>query len=75
MAIVASILLVGHWVDYYQMIMPAATGDKSAIGVLEVSLTISYAALFIFVVFRSLSKGPLIVKNDPFLEESMNYES
>lgn len=74
-AIVASILLAGHWVDYYQMIMPAATGDKSAIGVLEVSLTISYAALFIFVVFRSLSKGPLIVKNDPFLEESMNYES
>jgi hypothetical protein len=57
------------------MIMPAVAGDSSAIGVLEVSLTIFYTAMFILVVFRSLSNGPLIVKNDPFLEESMNYES
>ena len=74
-AIIASIVLAGHWIDYYQMIMPAAAGDSSGIGVLEVSWTRFYAAMFIFVVFRSLSNGPLIVKNDPFLEESMNYES
>jgi len=74
-AIIAAILLVGHWLNYYQMIMPAAAGKSSGISVLEVSLTVSYFAVFIFVVFRSLSAGPLIVKNDPFLEESMSYES
>jgi len=74
-AIVASILLIGHWIDYYQMIMPASAGGQSVIGLLEVSMTVFYTAIFIFVVFKSLSKGPLVVKNDPFLEESLNYES
>ena len=74
-AIISAILLIGHWLDYWLMIMPAAAGDKAGIGVLEIFMTISYAGLFIFVVLRSLSTGPLILKNDPFLEESMNYES
>ena len=74
-AIIAAILLAGHWVDYYQMIMPAAAGNSSGFGVLEISLTVSYASMFIFIVFRSLSSVPMVVKNDPFLEESMNYES
>jgi len=38
-------------------------------------MTILYACLFLFIVLRSLSKSPLVVKNDPFLEESLNYES
>ena len=74
-AIIAAIVLIGHWIDYWLMIMPAAAGDKAGIGVLEICMTIIYACLFIFVVFRSLSTGPLVVKNDPYLEESLNYES
>jgi hypothetical protein len=74
-AIIAAILLIGHWLDYWLMIMPAAAGDKSGIGVLEISMSLLYAGLFIFVLFRSLARGPLIVKNDPFLEESLTYES
>jgi hypothetical protein len=74
-ATIAAILLVGHWIDYWLMIMPASTGDKSGIGILEIGMTIAYACLFIFVVLRSLSKSPLVVKNDPFLQESLNYES
>jgi hypothetical protein len=57
------------------MIMPAAGGDKAGIGLLEISMTLIYACLFVFIVFRSLSTGPLVVKNDPYLEESLNYES
>jgi hypothetical protein len=57
------------------MIMPAAAGDKAGIGLLEICMTLFYACLFIFIVLRSLSTGPLVVKNDPYLEESLNYES
>lgn len=74
-AIISAILLVGHWLDYWLMIMPAAAGDKAGIGVLEIFMTLFYAGMFIFIVLRSLSTGPLILKNDPFLEESLNYES
>lgn len=74
-AIIAVVLLAGHWLDYWLMIMPAAAGEKAGIGVLEVSMTILYAGVFIFIVLRSLSSRPLVVKNDPFLEESLTYES
>jgi hypothetical protein len=74
-AIIAAIVLAGHWLDYWLMIMPAAAGEKSGIGILEILMTIIYAAIFIFVVLRSLSRAPMLVKNDPFLEESLTYES
>jgi hypothetical protein len=74
-AIIALILLAGHWLDYWLMIMPAAAGEKAGIGILEVFMTIVYASMFIFVVLRSLSVGPLVVKNDPFIKESLTYES
>lgn len=74
-ALIATIVLIGHWLDYWLMIMPASGGEKAGIGVLEICMTIVYACLFIFIVLRSLSKGPLVVKNDPFLEESLNYDS
>jgi len=74
-AIVAAIVFVGHWVDYYQMIMPSAAGESAGIGVIEISMTVFYLALFIFVVFRSLASRPLVVQHDPFVEESLHYES
>jgi hypothetical protein len=74
-ALVASILLLGHWLDYWLMIMPASAGEKATIGVFEICMTIMYACLFLFIVLKSLSAGPLVVKNDPFLKESLNYES
>ena len=74
-AIIAAIVMIGHWLDYWLMIMPAAGGDKAGIGLLEICMTLIYACLFVFIVFRSLSTGPLVVKNDPYLEESLNYES
>jgi len=75
LALIAGIVMLGHWIDYFQMIMPGAAGEHAGIGVLEISMTILYASLFLFVVFRSLASKPLIVQNDPFLEESFHYES
>jgi hypothetical protein len=74
-AFIAAIVLAGHWIDYWLMIMPSAAGKEAGIGLIEIFMTVFYAGLFLFIVFRSLSRYPLIVKNDPFLEESMNYES
>jgi hypothetical protein len=74
-AVIAVILLAGHWLDYWLMIMPAAAGDTARIGILEIFITIFYSSVFIFIVLRSLSKSPLLVKNDPFFKESLTYES
>ncbi len=75
LATIAGIVLIGHWFDYYQMIMPGAAGEQAGIGVLEIGLTVFYAGIFLFVVLRALASKPLLVKNDPFLEESLHFES
>ena len=72
---VAGVVLIGHWIDYFQMIMPGAAGEHAGIGVLEIAMTLFYAGVFLFVVLRTLASRPLLVKKDPFLEESLHYES
>jgi hypothetical protein len=74
-ALIATVVLTGHWIDYWLMIMPGSAGNKAGIGILEICVTLIYACLFIFIVLKSLSAGPMVVKNDPYIEESLTYES
>lgn len=75
--IVSIIVLCGHWVDYYQMIMPGVftegTKDGSGFGLPEIGTALGFLGLFTFTVMTSLSKKPLIAKNHPFLQESLNH--
>ncbi|MGQ7870859.1 hypothetical protein [Sunxiuqinia sp. sy24] len=73
---VALIVFIGHWVDLYQLIMPGVVGgENSGIGIAEIGITIGYAGLFLFVVFRSLAKAPLVPENHPFYKESLEYHT
>ncbi|CEN42608.1 hypothetical protein [Capnocytophaga canis] len=67
------VILVGHYVDFYVMIMPATVGDQWSIGITEISAVLFFLGLFIFVVFTALSKYPLLPKGNPFIEESKHY--
>jgi hypothetical protein len=80
--VVCIIVLCGHWVDYYQMIMPGVFefGPKvidghagSGFGIIEVGTALGFVGLFTFTVLRALSKKPLVAKNHPFLQESLNH--
>jgi hypothetical protein len=78
MKVACIILIIGHWLDYWQMIMPGAVGPLShwytEIGLLEVSIFIGFAGLFIFTVMGSLSKfKSLIPQKHPLLEESLHH--
>jgi len=74
---VSIVVLVGHWVDYYQMIMPGVfefgTKSGSGFGILEIGTALGFVGLFTFTVLTSLSKKPLVAKNHPFLQESLNH--
>ena len=67
------IILVGHYIDVYNMIMPSAVGDKWGFGIPELASLMFFAGLFIFIVFSSLTKAPLEAKGDPFNEESKKF--
>ena len=68
-----TVILLGHYVDFYNMIMPATVGDQWHIGVPEVSSLLFFVGLFIFVVFTALTKSPLLAKRNPYIEESKHF--
>ena len=67
------IILIGHYIDVYNMIMPSAVGDKWGFGLPELGSLMFFGGIFILTVFYSLSKAPLEVKGDPFNEESKKF--
>tara|TARA_B110000114_G_C15093951_1_gene400181 strand:- start:389 stop:1777 length:1389 start_codon:yes stop_codon:yes gene_type:complete len=70
----AAIILIGHWVDTYLLIMPGAVGDKAGIGMLEIGTAIAFAGIFIYVVLNSLSKANMYPINHPYVLESANHD-
>ncbi|MBA6152233.1 quinol:cytochrome C oxidoreductase [Gelidibacter maritimus] len=67
------IILVGHYVDLFVMIMPATVVDRWYIGIPEIGSILLLGGLFMLVVFTSLSKAPLTPKGNPFIKESENF--
>ncbi|WP_242082831.1 quinol:cytochrome C oxidoreductase [Aestuariivivens sediminis] len=67
------VILLGHYIDVFNMIMPATVGDRWFIGIPEMSSILLFAGLFIFVVFTALTKAPLLVKRYPFKKESEEF--
>ena len=67
------IILIGHYIDVYVMIMPATVGDRWSFGIPEISSVMLFAGLFLFIVFTALTKAPLVVKRNPFLKESEHF--
>jgi len=70
-----SIILVGHWLDLYLMIMPGVVGrTASGIGLLEIGMPIAFAGLFIYVSLNAISKANLYAINHPYIMESASYD-
>jgi hypothetical protein len=74
MKIAASAILIGHWLDFYLMIMPGTVGANGGFGLIEFGMVTMFAAGFIWVVSRSLASAPLVAKNHPMLEESLHHD-
>lgn len=67
------VILLGHYIDFFNMIMPATVGDQWFIGIPEIASLIFFLGLFIFVSFTALAKSPLLPKRNPFIEESKHF--
>ena len=68
-----TVILLGHYVDFFNMIMPGTVGDQWFIGISEIASLLFFLGLFIYVVFTALTKVPLLPKRNPFIEESKHF--
>jgi hypothetical protein len=72
---VCIVLLLGHWLDYYMMIMPGTVGAEGrGFFFEEVGTAIGFAGLFVYGMLTALSTfKSLAPKNHPFLQESLHH--
>jgi hypothetical protein len=74
LAAVCVVLLAGHWLDLYLLIMPEIWSGPMA-GPLEAIIPLGYAGLFVALTARALMQAPLVPVHDPYLHESLNHET
>ena len=76
LATVATVILIGRFVDYYQLIMPGGLGETPLphFGFAEVGFMMLFGGLFLYVIKHALAKANLIPSKHPFLEESLHHE-
>ena len=67
------VILCGHYIDVFNMIMPATVGDRWSIGIPEISSVLFFGGLFLLVVFYALTKASLLAKGNPFIKESEQF--
>lgn len=67
------VVLFGHYIDVFVMVMPGTVGKSWFIGLPEIGAILFFAGLFILIVFNALTKVPLTPKRNPFLEESKQF--
>jgi len=70
---VAILILIGHFIDVFVMIMPGTVGTHWHLGFVEIGTFLGYLGFFFFIVLNSLSKHPLVQKNHPMMIESKHH--
>ncbi len=67
----AMVIIFGHWLDYFQMIMPGPLKGHWHINWYEIGIFMGFAGLLIFTVSRTLAKSNLVPANNLLLKETM----
>jgi hypothetical protein len=75
LAYVATILLIGRWLDLWLMTMPAGFPTRPIPGPFELAGMVGPLALFVFWVARAFARVPLIARHDPYLGESLHHHT
>ncbi len=73
MTIVGVLLVFGHWLDVFLMVMPGAVKADWGVGITEVGLFLGFLGAFLFVMHTALAKAPLVPKNHPYLDEAKHH--
>ncbi|RTL47647.1 MAG: quinol:cytochrome C oxidoreductase [Sphingobacteriales bacterium] len=71
MTFMAVLILFGHWIDFYQMVMPGISKDHVSLGWFDFGILALFIGLMIHFVGKALASKPLIAKYNPFLKESI----
>lgn len=67
----AMVIIFGHWLDFYQMIMPGPLGENWHINWYEIGIFMGFVGILINCVAKTLTKSSLITHNNLLLKETV----
>jgi Ni/Fe-hydrogenase subunit HybB-like protein len=67
----AVLIIFGHWIDFYQMVMPGTMKGSYQMLLFEFGVPCLFIGIIMWGVGRYLSSHSMLAKNHPFLKESM----
>jgi hypothetical protein len=67
----AVLIIFGHWIDVFQMVMPGTVGSHFALMPFEFGIAALFIGIIMWGVGRYFTSHSLLAKNHPFLKESM----
>jgi len=70
-ALMAVLIIFGHWLDFYQMVFPAVSPGKVPNILYDLGIALGFVGVIMFVTGRALAKAPLLARNHPFVKESL----
>lgn len=65
------LIVFGHWLDFYQMVMPGTVHENAQMLPFEFGIAALFVGIIMWGVGRYLATYPMTAKNHPFLKESM----
>ncbi|WOC40865.1 quinol:cytochrome C oxidoreductase [Polaribacter sp. HL-MS24] len=68
-----AVILIGHYIDVFVMVMPSTVGAQWSIGIPEISALFFFIGLFMYTTFTAFAKANPIAKGNPFLKESEHF--
>lgn len=71
MTFMAVLIVFGHWIDFYQMVMPSISKNELTLSWLDFGVAALFIGLMIHFVGKALAKKPLVAKYHPYLKESV----
>ncbi|MHB1920755.1 MAG: quinol:cytochrome C oxidoreductase [Chitinophagaceae bacterium] len=74
LAFMSIVIFLGHYNDFFMMVMPGAEKSHWHLGWYEIGITAGFVGLMIFLVTWFLAKAPLYPKNHPLLKEAIIHQ-
>lgn len=65
------VIIFGHWIDFYQMVMPGTVGMHPHLSWFELGIPLGFVGIIMWGVNRFACKVPMTAKNNPFMKESI----
>jgi len=71
MTFMGVLIIFGHWLDFYQMVMPGPLKDHAQMSWYEFGILAGFVVVVILTTAKQLEKASLVPKNSPWLKESI----